>query len=71
MQVTDIPLLRDGDSESMAQELEISEARWRSGAAARAPAIRGGFKKQAQGQPGGLEGRSAEQPALSRRRLAR
>src|SRR4030095_10425778 len=55
MQVTDI-LRQTGGLQSMAQELGISESQAASGAAALAPAILGGFKKQAQGQPGGLEG---------------
>ena len=55
MQVTDI-LRQTGGLESMARELGISEGQAASGAAALAPAILGGFKKQAQGQSGGLEG---------------
>ena len=55
MQVTDI-LRQTGGLQSMAQELGISESQAASGAAALAPAILGGFKKQAQGQPDGLEG---------------
>ena len=55
MQVTDI-LRQTGGLQSMAQELGISESQAASGAAALAPAILGGFKKQVQGQPGGLEG---------------
>ena len=40
----------------MARELGISEAEAAKGAAALTPAILGGFKKQAQAQPSGLEG---------------
>jgi hypothetical protein len=40
----------------MARELGISEAQAASGTAALAPAILGGFKKQAQAHPAGLEG---------------
>ena len=40
----------------MAQELGVDEAQAASSAAALAPAILGGFKKQAQSQPAGLEG---------------
>ena len=55
MQVTDI-LRQTGGLESIAKELGISETQAASGAAALAPAILGGFKKQAQAQPSGLEG---------------
>lgn len=55
MQITDI-LRQTGGLQSMARELGISENQAASGAAALAPAILGGFKKQAQAQPGGLEG---------------
>jgi hypothetical protein len=55
MQITDI-LRQTGGLQSMARELGISESQATSGAAALAPAILGGFKKQAQTQPGGLEG---------------
>ena len=55
MQITDI-LRQTGGLQSMARELGISEGQAASGAHALAPAILGGFKKQAQGQPGGLEG---------------
>jgi hypothetical protein len=55
MQITDI-LAQMGGLQSMARELGISEAQAASGAAALAPAILGGFKKQAQAQPTGLEG---------------
>ena len=55
MQITDI-LRQMGGLQSMARELGISEDQAASGAAALAPAILGGFKKQAQAQPTGLEG---------------
>jgi hypothetical protein len=55
MQVTDI-LRQTGGLESIAKELGISETQAASGAAALTPAILGGFKKQAQAQPAGLEG---------------
>ncbi|MBA2458416.1 MAG: DUF937 domain-containing protein [Gemmatimonadales bacterium] len=55
MQITDI-LGQTGGLQSMARELGISESQAASGAAALAPAILGGFKKQAQTRPGGLEG---------------
>jgi len=55
MQITDI-LARMGGLQSMARELDVSEAQAASGAEALMPAILGGFKKQAQTQPTGLEG---------------
>jgi hypothetical protein len=55
MQITDI-LRQMGGLQSMARELGISESQAATGAEALAPAILGGFKKQAQAQPGGLEG---------------
>jgi len=55
MQITDI-LQQTGGLRSLARELGISESQAASGAAALGPAILGGFKKQAQTQPGGLEG---------------
>lgn len=55
MQITDI-LARTGGLQSIARELGLSEEQAASGAAALAPAILGGFKKQAQAQPGGVEG---------------
>jgi hypothetical protein len=58
MQITDI-LQQSGGLRSIARELGISESQAASGAAALAPAILGGFKKQAQAQPGGLEGLGA------------
>jgi len=55
MQITDI-LARMGGLQSMARELGVSEAQAASGADALIPAILGGFKKQAQTQPSGLDG---------------
>ena len=55
MQITDI-LAQMGGLKSMAQELGVDEAQAASSAAALAPAILDGFKKQAQSQPTGLEG---------------
>jgi len=55
MEITDI-LAQMGGLRSMAKELGISESQAASGAEALAPAILGGFKKQAQAQPMGLEG---------------
>ena len=55
MQITDI-LAQMGGLQSMARELGVSESQAASAAAALAPAILGGFKKQAQAQPMGLEG---------------
>lgn len=55
MQITDI-LAQMGGLRSMARELGVSESQAASGAEALAPAILGGFKRQAQSQPAGLEG---------------
>ena len=55
MQITDI-LAQMGGLQSMARELGVSETQAASGAEALIPAILGGFKKQAQSQPAGLEG---------------
>ena len=55
MQMTDV-LAQMGGLSSMARELGVSEAQAASGAEALIPAILGGFKKQAQAQPSGLEG---------------
>ena len=55
MQLTDL-LGQVGGLQSMARELGVSERQAASGAAALLPAILGGFKKQAQAQPGGLGG---------------
>ena len=55
MQITDL-LSQLGGIQSIARELNISEAQAASGATALAPAILGGFKKQTQAQPAGLDG---------------
>jgi hypothetical protein len=55
MQITDI-LAQMGGLQSMARELGVSETQAASGAEALVPAILGGFKKQVQSQPAGLEG---------------
>jgi len=55
MQITDI-LAQMGGLKSMAAELGVSESQAASGANALIPAILGGFKKQAQAQPSGLDG---------------
>lgn len=55
MQITDI-LAQMGGLQSIARELGVSEAEAANGAEALIPAILGGFKKQAQSQPAGLEG---------------
>lgn len=55
MQITDL-LAQTGGLQSIAKELGVSEREAATGAAALAPAILGGFKKQAQAQPSGLEG---------------
>ena len=55
MQITDI-LGQMGGLQSIARELGVSETQVASGADALFPAILGGFKKQAQSQPAGLEG---------------
>jgi hypothetical protein len=55
MQITDI-LAQMGGLGSMARELGISETQAASGADALMPAILGGFKKQAQASPSGLDG---------------
>lgn len=55
MQITDI-LAQLGGLQSMARELGVSEQQVASGADALVPAILGGFKKQAQASPAGLEG---------------
>jgi hypothetical protein len=44
-----------GGLESMARELGVDETQARTGASALIPAILGGFKKQAQSRPAGLE----------------
>jgi hypothetical protein len=55
MNVMDV-LAQMGGIQSMARELGVSEAEAATGAEALIPAILGGFKKQAQAQPTGLEG---------------
>jgi hypothetical protein len=55
MQITDI-LAQMGGLQSMARELGVTESQAANGAAALIPAILGGFKRQAQAQPTGLEG---------------
>jgi hypothetical protein len=55
MQINDI-LAQTGGLKSMARELGLTEAQAAAGAAALAPAVLGGFKKQAQSQPAGLAG---------------
>ena len=58
MEMTDV-LAQMGGLQSMARELGVSEAQAAIGAEALLPAILGGFKKQAQSQPAGLEGLGA------------
>lgn len=55
MNITDI-LAQMGGLQSVARELGVSETQAASGAEALLPAILGGFKKQVQAQPTGLEG---------------
>lgn len=55
MQITDV-LAQLGGLQSIAKELGVSETQAATGAAALVPAILGGFKKQAQSQPSGLDG---------------
>lgn len=55
MEIKDI-ISQLGGIPSIARELGISEQQAASGAATLAPAILGGFKKQAQAQPSGVEG---------------
>ena len=55
MEITDI-LAQAGGLQAIARELGISETDAARGAAALAPAVLGGFKKQAQAQPSGVEG---------------
>ncbi len=55
MQITDL-LAQVGGIESMARELGVPQAEVASGAEALLPAILGGFKRQAQAQPAGLDG---------------
>lgn len=55
MQITDV-LAQLGGLQSIARELGVSETQAATGAAALAPAILGGFKKQAQSQAAGRDG---------------
>jgi len=55
MQITDI-LAQMGGLQSIARELGVDETQVASGAEALIPAILGGFKKQAQSQPEGVDG---------------
>jgi hypothetical protein len=55
MQISDL-LAQIGGVQSIARELGVSESQAAMGAEALIPAILGGFKKQAQSQPSGLEG---------------
>jgi len=55
MQITDL-LAQSGGLEAIARELGVTKEQAAAGAAALAPAILGGFQKQAQGQPGGVGG---------------
>jgi hypothetical protein len=55
MQIMDI-LNQTGGLQAAARELGVSEQQVHAGAAALLPALLGGFKKQAQAQPSGLEG---------------
>jgi hypothetical protein len=55
MQFTDM-LAQTGGLQAMARELGVSDAQAANTAAALLPALLGGFKKQAQAQPAGLEG---------------
>jgi hypothetical protein len=55
MQMIDV-LTQMGGLQSMARDLGVSESQAAAGAQALLPAILGGFKKQAQAQPSGLEG---------------
>ncbi len=54
MQITDV-LARMGGLESIARELGVEQSQVAQGADALLPAILGGFKKQAQAQPQGLD----------------
>jgi hypothetical protein len=55
MQMTDL-VAQMGGIKSIARELGVSESQAATGAETLIPAILGGFKKQAQTQPSGLEG---------------
>jgi hypothetical protein len=54
-QIMDV-LGKTGGLQSMARELGLSESQAENGASALMPALLGGFKKQAQAQPAGLDG---------------
>ena len=54
MKLTDI-LAQTGGLQSMARELGVSESQAATGAEALVPAILGGFRKQVQSQPAGLD----------------
>jgi hypothetical protein len=58
MQLTDI-LAQMGGLQSVARELGVDQSQVAAGASAMLPAILGGFKKQAQAQPTGLDGLGA------------
>lgn len=58
MQLTDL-LARMGGLDSMSRELGVNHQQATSGIEALLPAILGGLKKQAQAQPGGVEGLGA------------
>ena len=55
MQITDI-LSQMGGLQAMSRELGVDENQAASGAEALIPAILGGFKRQAQSHPAGVEG---------------
>jgi len=55
MQINDI-LAQMGGLDAIARELGISETQAKGGAEALVPALLGGFKKQAQSQPAGIDG---------------
>jgi hypothetical protein len=55
MQITDL-LAQTGGLDSIARELGLPKEQAAAGAAALAPAILGGFEKQARAQPGGAAG---------------
>jgi len=55
MQITEV-LNQLGGLQSIAKELGVDEAQVTAGAAALMPALLGGFKKQAQAQPSGIDG---------------
>lgn len=55
MQISDI-LAQMGGLQSIARELGVSESEAKTGAEALLPGLLGGFKKQAESQPGGADG---------------